>query len=407
MFRTRHFTAKACLLAAFALAITVPLVAAQAKGERVLHSFDPDTDGFLPSGLIRDRDGNLYGTADARGQKDFRGVGTVFGLAANGTFTVFYRFKTKLRDGKYPIGGLARDKAGNLYGATSEGGGGYDVCEFGCGTVFRVAPDGTETVLHAFAGSDGDLPVSTPLQDGSGNFYGTTEYGGADGDGVVFRLAPDGTLSVLHSFDGSDGAIPQGDLLADKKGNLYGATFDGGSGNCAAGCGVIYKLAPGGTLSVLHSFQGLSDGSSPDGPLVRDADGNLYGTTVGGGSTCGDGDGCGVAFKLAPDGTLTVLHVFTDGSDGGYPEGGVIADGAGNLYGVTVDGGLQYCQAGCGVVFKLAPDGTETVLRSFDSGKGGFHPEYGLTMDKGGNLYGTTWEGGANGDGTIFEVKTK
>ncbi|MGH6889207.1 MAG: choice-of-anchor tandem repeat GloVer-containing protein [Rhizomicrobium sp.] len=389
--------------AALAIAVLAPPGGAHAAGFKVLHSYTGGDDGFLPEGLVRDRAGNLYGATDVGGRKGIYGLGAVFDLSPDGSYNVLYAFKSNLKDGKYPIANVARDKAGNLYGTTEYGGGAYDVCRMtGCGIIYEVAPDGSETVLHRFEGSDGADPDNTPIPDAHGNLYGTTFYGGAYGSGVVFGLSPKGKLDVLHSFSGSDGAGPAGALIADQSGDLYGATVSGGESQS----GVIYKLAPDGTLTVLHAFQGLSDGSVPNGPLVRDADGNLYGTTVGGGSTCGDGDGCGVAFKLAPDGTLTVLHVFTAGSDGGYPEGGLIADGAGNLYGVTVDGGIQDCQGpGCGVVFKLTADGTETVLYSFDTGDSGFHPQEGLTIDGHGDLYGTTWEGGADGFGTIFRLK--
>lgn len=395
-------------VAALAVASLAPPGSAHAASFTVLYSYTGGDDGFLPEGVVRDRAGNVYGATDDGGPKGIYGLGTVFSLSPAGTYNVLYAFKAKLHDGKYPIGGVVRDKAGNLYGTTEYGGAGYnDACyQTGCGVLFKVAPDGRETVLHAFKGSDGagGMADGSPLLDRKGNLYGTT-WGGSNqacyqGCGVIYRVSPDGKLKVLHAFSRSDGANPAGSLLADSEGNLYGVAANGG----AAGYGVVFELAADGTFTVLHSFQG-NDGSVPYGPLAQDADGNLFGTTVGGGGTCGDGDGCGVAYKLAPDGTLTVLHVFSDGSDGGYPEGGLVADGSGNLYGVTVDGGLDDCQSGCGVVFKLTPDGTETVLHSFDAGDGGFHPEVGLTIDGHRNLYGANWEGGAHGFGTIFELR--
>ncbi|HEY3778807.1 MAG TPA: choice-of-anchor tandem repeat GloVer-containing protein [Rhizomicrobium sp.] len=424
MFRARQFTAKTCLVAAFALAMAMSGNAAQANSERVLHTFNYQKDGAVASGLIADRDGNLYGTNYGGGRKGYSGLGTVFGLAPDGTYTVLYKFTAKLKNGNSPASGLARDKAGNLYGTTQDGGAGYDICyDFGCGTIFKLAPDGSETVLHKFKFSDGAFDGAednnTPILDADGNLYGTTSHGGNqscyEGCGVVYKLTPKGKLTVLHSFNGDDGANPSGPLIADANGDLYGTTWNGGdSHNCTgASCGVIFELAADGTFTVLHSFQ-ESDGAAPFGPLVRDAEGNLYGSTIGGGdNSCdSDGDGCGVVFKLAPDGTLTVLHKFTGGSDGGFPQDGLIADGSGNLYGTTVSGGIPDCVVGgligCGVVFTFAPDGTETVLHSFDDNNGGYDTGEGpLIMDKRGNVYGTTWDGGANGDGTIFEVKTK
>ncbi|HEY3778806.1 MAG TPA: choice-of-anchor tandem repeat GloVer-containing protein [Rhizomicrobium sp.] len=419
MLRFWHLFGKTFPIAGFALAIVIPPGAAQADSERVLHSFNYEKDGDIPSGLISDRDGNLYGTNYAGGRRGYSGLGTVFGLAPDGTYTVLYRFTAKLKNGNSPTEGLTRDKARNLYGTTSYGGGGYDVCEFGCGIVFKLAPDGSETVLHRFQGSDGADPDSSLTLDADGNLYGTTFHGGSrncgQGCGVVFKLTPKGRLTVLHAFTGDDGANPSDALIADRNGYLYGITKNGGvSQNClGVACGTLFELAPDGTLTVLHSFQSY-DGATPAGPLVRDADGNLFGVTVGGGdNNCDpDLDGCGVLFQLAPDGTLAVLHEFSDGSDGGFPEGGLIADNAGNFYGTSYNGGLHDCvqgsDAGCGLVFKFAPDGTETVLHSFDNDDGGFHPSVGaLIMDKRGNLYGTTWGGGANGAGTVFEVKTK
>ncbi|MGH9205494.1 MAG: choice-of-anchor tandem repeat GloVer-containing protein, partial [Acidimicrobiales bacterium] len=259
------------------------------------------------------------------------------------------------------------DSSGNLYGTTFQGGvvGGC-TDGLGCGTVFRLSPGGTETVLHAFTfSSEGYGPNGPLIADSSGNLYGTTYSDGASGNGVVFKLTPGGTYTVLHTFTGgSDGANPAGDLIADSSGNLYGTTRGGGasgSGCGGFGCGTVFKLSPGGTLTVLYSFTGGSDGEGPVGNLIADSKGNLYGTTLlGGGPGCGQfGLGCGVVFKLSPSGTETVLHIFTGGSDGGAPFAGLIADSSGNLYGTTFQGGaLTACNGvGCGVVFKLAGAG--------------------------------------------------
>src|ERR1700730_17500096 len=190
------------------------------------------------------------------------------------------------------------------------------------------------------------------------------------------------TETVLHSFTGSDGANPSGGLIADSSGNLYG-TAEGGRAGCIFGCGVVFKLSPGGTEKVLYSFTGGSDGAYPGG-LIADSSGNLYGTTTyGGASGSRCGIVCGVVFKLSPRGTETVLHSFT-GSDGRFPGSGLIADSSGNLYGTTHNGGVAStlgCSVyGCGTVFKLSPDGTETVLYSF-RGRHGTFPGAGLIAD--------------------------
>ncbi|HEX4113823.1 MAG TPA: choice-of-anchor tandem repeat GloVer-containing protein [Stellaceae bacterium] len=406
----RELIGKSSLACGFALAFLVPSGGAQANSERVLYNFCSEAncaDGFIPLDLARGREGNLYGAADAGGRND---LGAVFRLAADGSYTVLYSFTAKSKDGKYPDAGLVLDKPGNLYGTTADGGNyDYSACgQTGCGTVFRVTPDGKETVLHAFKGTDGYDPSATMILDSKGNLYGTTWAGGASGYGVVFELSPKGQLTVLHSFDGSDGANPLGKLSEDESGNLYGATANGGTGtNCEGGaCGVIFELAADGTFGVLHDFQG-TDGATPFGPLVP-WNKDLYGVTVGGASTCGpEGQGCGAAFKLAPDGTLTLLHIFLNGSDGGYPVGGLIADQSGNLYGVTANGGNRDCENefGCGLVFRLTTKGLEKVLYSFRPYRSGSEPEAGLIMDGHGNLYGTTWEGGADGLGTLFEIR--
>jgi uncharacterized repeat protein (TIGR03803 family) len=161
---------------------------------------------------------------------------------------------------------------------------------------------------------------------------------------------------VLYSFTGSDGSHPVAGLLADEAGNLYGTTSAGGAGtSCIGGCGTVFQLTPSGALTVLHSFTGGSDGGNPDGALIADAAGNLYGTTQNGGASasCNRPYGCGTVFQLTPSGTLTALHIFT-GSDGRYPHSDLSTDAAGNLYGTTFGGGVgTSCIEGCGTVFEL------------------------------------------------------
>jgi uncharacterized repeat protein (TIGR03803 family) len=373
-----------------ALILAAPAITSAAITETVLHSFagGPSDGADARAGLIVDGAGNLYGTTLRGGASD---NGVVFKLAPDGTEMVLHPFAGGDSDGAFPFGGLIADGAGNLYGTTAGGGAGF-------GVVFKLAPNGTETVLYSFTGPpvDGANPLAGLIADGASNLYGTTELGGsaAFGSGVVFKLAPDGTETVLHSFAGanSDGAFPEAGLIADGAGNLYGTTSQGGVSNN----GVVFKLAPNGIETVLHSFAGgPSDGADARAGLIVDGAGNLYGTTLRGGASDN-----GVVFKLAPDGTETVLYSFA-GVDGSGPLAGLIADRAGNLYGTTSGGGAS----GRGVVFKLAPNGIETVLHSFaGSPSDGASPLAGLIADRAGNLYGTTAGGGASSNGAVFKL---
>jgi len=283
----------------------------------------------------------------------------------------------------------------------------FSKCILGCGLAVAVlVPLGSVhaqgfSVLYSFCPAvncpDGANPFAGLIIDKKGNLYGTAAGGGADGAGVVFKLAPDGTETVLYSFTvGSDGFGPTADLIMDSSGNLYSTTENGG----ADGYGVVFKLAPDGTETVLYSFTGGSDGKYPEAGLIMDSSGNLYSTTLYGGADKYGADKYGVVFKLAPDGTETVLYSFTGGSDGEYPQAGLIMDSSGNLYGTTERGGAY----DDGVVFKLAPGGTETVLYSFTGSDGGAYPYAGLIMGSSGNLYGMTPEGGAYDHGVVFKL---
>ena len=271
----------------------------------------------------------------------------------------------------------------------------------------------TYIVLHTFVGSptDGAVPYAGLTPDGAGNLYGTTLYGGAsgqsgtDGFGVVFKLSPTGTETVLYSFTGgADGAFPSAGLVRDAAGNLYGTTNGGGAHNL----GVVFKLSPTGAETVLHSFTGGADGGGPRAGLLRDAARNLYGTTLNGGTSVNGpcAGGCGVVFKLSPCDSgydFSVVYTFPGAAEGGNPEAGLIQDPVGNLYGTT--GSLA---PGYNVVFKLSPAGTETVLYSFVGGADGGTPYAGLVRDSAGNLYGTTVDGGdascGGGCGVVFRL---
>ncbi|HEY5048435.1 MAG TPA: choice-of-anchor tandem repeat GloVer-containing protein [Rhizomicrobium sp.] len=385
---------------------------AQVGKESVVYAFQGGNDGEYPRArLTRDKLGNFYGTTYQGGAK--YSLGTVFKVTPQGQETILYTFGGQVHAGDSPLAGLIRDRAGNLYGTASSGGSGCGV-DGGCGTVFKLAPDGTETPLYVFGGgSDGASPTAGLLRDKSGNFYGTAELGGNQncqgGCGVVFKLAPDGTETVLYSFKGgNDGMYPFAALIDDAAGNFYGTTPSGGGGSaCTYGCGTVFKLAPDGTETVIHAFAGGTDGFQPLGRLIADGSGNLYGTTSLGGT-----GGSGIIFKISSDGTETILHAFTGGSDGLGPIGGLVAfEKRGIFYGTTSGGGGAAACApyGCGTVFKLTQDGTETVLYAFAGGNDGASPQDGLTSDGGKFLYGTTESGGGtgcnSGCGTVFRLR--
>lgn len=318
------------------------------------------------------------------------------------TESVLYTFKGDT-DGATPNGGLKFDKAGNLYGTTVEGG----ACgrSAGCGTVFKLAPDGTKTVLYTFPGRDqGALPQSGVIFDSKGNLYGTTDLTAAgECCGTIYTVTHKGGHRVLYTFaGGSDGFFPFAPLIMDQAANLYGTTIAGGDDSCS--CGTVFKLTPDGVHVVLHAFRGgRNDGLQPLGSLIADAIGNLYGITDSGGSRCGI-NSCGTAFRLAPPHKRTNLHLFQGGDDGQNPEGGLVFDKAGNLYGVTGLGGGTGCGGdGCGTVFQIAPDGTETVVSDFSTPGGPFNPYGELVMDRRGHLFGTA-ESGSGACGTVFEL---
>ncbi len=392
MSRIQRGFGKALLGAALALSVALPLTAGERRVD-ILYNFTGGADGAVPSaGLVRDAAGNFYGAAGGGGGAC--GCGVVFKLSPQGVETTLHTFAGG-SGGRRPNGALVADAAGNLYGTTKLGGA-HDF-----GVVFKLTPGGAETVLHAFAGgSDGERPRAGLAMDGAGNLYGATFAGGASDLGTVFKLAPDGTETVLHAFTGgADGTNPNGGLIVDEKGALYGATFSDQGGH-----GAIFKIAAGGHFSVLHSFTGGADGTRPHGGVIMDPQGNLYGTTLFGGAK-GCASGCGVVFKLAPDGALTVLHSFTGAPDARSPEDSLVMDGQGNLFSATEDGG----NFNRGAVFEISPDGTEAVVHSFAGSPGGKHPQGSLLlyMNK---LNGVTAAGGTAGGcqagcGTVFEVR--
>lgn len=318
------------------------------------------------------------------------------------TYSVLYSFAGGI-DGRNPVAGLVRDATGNLYGTTNVGG------AHGYGTIFKIDSTGKETVLYSFTDMKGDgaYPCAGLLLDAKGKLYGTTLNGGAYGYGTVFVIDAAGVLSVLYSFNGAagDGGFPYAGVVRDAKGNLYGTTLQGG----AYDYGTVFKLDPTGQETVLYSFTGTGgDGANPYAGLARDAKGNLYGTTYYGGLESCNNIGCGVVFKLDKTGKESLLHTFTGtGGDGANPSGGLVRDTKGNLYGTT------RFSAGGGIVFKVDATGKETLLYSFSGLTDGSEPfNENLVRDGRGNLYGTTLLGGdltcslGYGCGTVFQVDT-
>jgi uncharacterized repeat protein (TIGR03803 family) len=367
--------------------------------ETVLHSFANSPDGSNPRYVtpVLDAMGHLYGTTNYGGAYGF---GTVFELTPSGTEKVLHSFDVNGTDGAYPEASLVLYK-GILYSTTAEGG--TDNID---GTVFKLGPPATvcravfcpwrETVLHSFGASgDGSQPYSVLTVDTKGNLYGTTNVGGAYSLGTVFELTPSGTETILWSFgSGTDGANPLAGVVPDTNGNLYGTTEYGGAYNQ----GTVFELTSSGTETILWSFGNGTDGANPLAGVILDMQGNLYGTTANGGAY-----GDGTVFELTPSWTETILHSFENNDiDGIHPYAGLVMDKMGNLYGTTVSGGGS--SGAAGIVFEMTPSGTETILHTFGGTGDGAFPWGGLVFDKSGNLYGTTFAGGANGDGTVFKM---
>jgi uncharacterized repeat protein (TIGR03803 family) len=335
--------------------------------------------------------------------------------AAAQTFRVLHKF-SGAEDGSSPPASVVRDARGNLYGVATGGG------AFGYGVVFKLNTTGKERVLHPFSAGDGLSPEAGLVRDSAGNLYGTTLYGGTSeggkcdyGCGTVFKIDRTGKETVLYAFTGgADGGAPVANLVRDELGNLFGtAVAGGGSTFCHFGCGVVFMLNKAGKETVLYAFTGKADGGEPQGTLIRDQAGNLYGTAViGGDAICS----CGVVFKMTPgpkgQWSYTVLHSFTGNPDGDRPTS-LVRGEAGNLYGTTDEGGTFSCpdQPGCGVVFKLDESGKETILYNFTGGADGTGPTS-LIRDNAGSLYGAATSGGNqenacfSGCGTLFKLDT-
>ena len=315
------------------------------------------------------------------------------------TYTTLYSFQgPSSEDAEYPWGALFRDSDGNLYGTSIQGG------ADNFGAVFKVTPSGQESVLYSFSWGSGANPISGIMGGKNGDLYGTTtNY--ARGNGSWFELTPSGSQMIIHPFwPNSEGAVSQSGLIIDKLGNLFGTTNGGGNTNCDGlkGCGVVFKINPSDEEQVIYSFRG-PEGAYPNDTLAMDTEGNLYGTTYRGGIPNDIfPNGCGVVFKVAPSGSESILYAFKCGTDGGgWVDSPLIADRRENVYGVNPSGGVSIQ----GSIFKVTSQGKFVILHTFPgTSGGGWFPTQGVTADKFGNLYGVTVYGGTAGCGTIYRL---
>jgi len=362
---------------------------ANAQTYEVLHSFTgPTSDGNDPGFILVEPDGTIYGTTVWGGTSYTNG--TAFKLSPEGKETILYNFNAAY--GAWPYKLLAWN--GEFYGSTYQGG------AHRAGAIFKLDKTGNEVVLYSFPYHTGGPGLD--LVDDKGNFYGTTHWSGAYGAGSIFKMDSSGKLTTLYSFTGGGEEMPCC-LVRDNQGNLYGVTEPQSPGS-----GTVFKLDTTGQLTTLYTFTGGADGEEASTNLVLDGSGNLYGGTGDGGDlNCQSPYGCGTIFMLDPSGNKKVLYSFTGPPDGEDPWS-LIRDAAGNLYGTTYGGGDPSCR--CGTIFKLDSNGKETVLYAIPSFSDGRNPQS-LVFGKAGEFYGTTYIGGdsscggaGEGCGTVFKL---
>jgi uncharacterized repeat protein (TIGR03803 family) len=382
-----NFCMRACALFVLWATTTVTLPAQTFKS---LDSFD-NTDAAFPwATLLQASDGNFYGTTQNGGNTACNlGCGTIFKITPDGKLTTF---KFDGTNGSQPYAALVQAANGDFYGVTSTGG------ADNLGTVFKFTPNGGLTTLHSFDGTDGQVPTGTLVQATDGNFYGTTQSGGSTDQGTVFKITPSGALTTLYTFTGgADGVAPVAGLIQATDGNLYGTTWGDAYHNLNVG--TVFKITLRGKLTTLHSFE-TTDGANPQGGLVQGTDGDFYGTTEEGGTY-----NYGTIFKLTPKGKLTTLHSFSGGTDGDTPVCTLVQATDGNFYGTASYDGKY---PNFGTVFKITPSGKLTTLHNFDS-KDGSYPYAGLVQATSGKFYGATFAGGSStactyGCGTVFSL---
>jgi uncharacterized repeat protein (TIGR03803 family) len=404
---------RTCRLSTFALVAPVLFVFCAATSVispgqvtvTTLVNFDRDN-GAAPelNVLTQGFDGNAYGTTYEGGEDS--ASGTVFKMTPSGSITTLYYFcsQANCADGLFPLGALVQAPNGDLYGTTQSGGAYVSQAAYG-GTVFKITPTGKLTTLYSFCAlancADGQEVVGGLVQGRNGNFYGTTELGGAFGSGTVFEITPAGKLTTLHSFNDTDGAWPEGGLVQGTNGSFYGETVFGGTNNI----GTIFGVTPEGSLTTLASFGGTVE-VDPFGGLVQASNGDFYGVTVSGGSSNqGCINGCGTVFKVTPAGKLTTLYNFCSLSycaDGAAPFGPLVQGTDGNLYGTSSGANVN-----TGTIFEITPAGELTTLYTFCPDPNcftGAYPLSGLLQATNGAFYGMTSAGGAGIVGTIFSM---
>ncbi|MBV8451587.1 MAG: hypothetical protein JOZ29_04865 [Deltaproteobacteria bacterium] len=372
---------------------TAAAMSSRAEALSTLLSFGGANGNAPSAALVQGLDGNLYGTTFGGGDND---SGTVFKITPAGKLSTLYNFCSQplCRDGANPAAALLLATDGNFYGTTEFGGANL------LGTAFEISAAGKLTSLYSFcskpACADGGMPVAGLVQATNGNFYGTTEQEEPSNYGTVFEMTTAGKLSTLYSFCSlllgcPDGAEPDAGLVQATNGNFYGTTNLGG----AYSIGVVFKITPSGKLTTLHSFNG-TDGGEPYAGLVQATNGNFYGTTSALGNFKDCLGGCGTVFSMTGSGMLTTLHSF-NGTDGANSEAGLVQATDGNFYGTTAGGGTS----SRGTVFEISAAGKLTTLHSF-SGTDGGEPYAELVQATNGNFYGTTDAGGAHNFGTVF-----
>jgi len=369
-----------------------------------LYSFDNGDNGGNPiAGLIQAKDGNFYGTTPYGGT-DFSG--SVFRITGSGALTTLYSF-TGADDGSTPNAGVVQGKDGNLYGTTSAGGT-NDVDFGGDGTVFKMTTAGVLTTLLSFNGTNGADPEAALVQGADSLLYGTTLDGGTNGLGTAFSITTNAAFTCLLSFNSVNGAQPDAGLVQGTDGGLYGTTPGNGPAELPPGNGTVFRLGTNGTFNTLYFFgDNNTNGATPAAGLVLGPDGNFYGTSAYGGTNHGS---FGSVFKLTAEGAHTVLASF-NGTNGAYPEAPLLKAADGNLYGTTAYGGTNSTAlGGGGTAFKITTAGVLTTLAYF-GGTNGQNPSAALAQAPDGGLYGTTENGGTNhvpngGDGAIFRVTT-
>ena len=359
------------------------------------HGFNGDTDGANPyAPLVQGPDGNFYGTTANGSASNTGPVGTVFKMDASGNITILHHFLLTGGDGNHPYGALIRATDGNYYGTTYQGG------VHALGIIYKISAGGTLTNLHDFNYSEGDYPLAGLIQATDGNFYGTASGGGTYNRGTVFKMTPGGVTTAQYSFAGgsASGSTPVASLIQATDGNLYGTTKGGGT----SGFGTEFKVTPAGVFTLLHSFTGTAglDGAIPLAGLIQATDGNFYGTTADGGLY-----GYGTVFKMNAAGTVTLLYSFNF-IDGDSPEASLIQATDGNFYGTIYSGGTY----SYGTLFRITPSGTLTTLRSFSyqpafqATSDGIRPVAPLIQATDGKFYGTTYGGGSKGPGVVFRL---